>query len=113
MSSGAWLGLEGEAAGQSPGPADTAEAPAPGEGAPCLLTHEHNSGLSIFGDLLQQLQTFSPVTVSPGHVEGLLRTQNWNRAGTLTGGRGRPCHPLLQPWACAVFSLPGQERDRR
>ena len=66
---------------------------------PALLTHKHNSSLSIFRDLLQQLQAFPPVTISPGHVQGLLRTQNWNRAGTQTGGRGRPSHPSLQAWA--------------
>lgn len=91
-------------------------APAPSTGA--LLTHEHHSSLSVFGDLLQQLQAFPPVTISPRHVQGLLRTQNWNRAGTQTGGRGRPLPSLalaldsvLQPLdAGPAFSHPSQGR---
>lgn len=80
---------------------------------PALLTHEHHSSLSVFGDLLQQLQAFPPVTVSPRHVEGLLRTQNWNRAGTQTGGHGRPSLPLPQPWMLpsnSASSHPSQGR---
>lgn len=64
---------------------------------PALLTHKHDSGLGVLRDLLQQFQAFPSVTVSSRHVEGLLRTQNWNRAGTQPGGRGRPSQPCPSP----------------
>lgn len=97
----AWLEWKRQPAGQSQDKQTAVEASTPCNPypqRPALLTHEHNSSLSIFRDLLQQLQAFPPVTISPGHVQGLLRTQNWNRAGTQTGGRGRPSHPSLQAW---------------
>lgn len=97
----AWLEWKRQPAGQSQDKQTAVEASTPRNPypqRPALLTHEHNSSLSIFRDLLQQLQAFPPVTISPGHVQGLLRTQNWNRAGTQTGGRGRPSHPSLQAW---------------